>query len=450
VQPHPQDQATFLTAQFAAAMMPFRLPVAARVAVAVSGGADSMALVRLLADWAARHNVFVQGLTVDHRLREAAAAEAAQVGAWLARHDIPHETLVWDDGPHARTLSRSAQAAAREARYGLMTEWCLAHDCSHLFVAHHADDQVETFLLRLSRGSGVDGLAAMAPAVMRGGVTIARPLIAFAKDHLTAACRALEQPWIEDPSNQNPASTRVRFRQAQALLEREGLTRDRLLATVGHLQRARAALEHAVAALLSRGTWDAFGTARLPVPDLLAAPEEIALRSLARVLTAAGGQEYGPRFESLERLYARLTAGPWRDATLHGCLIGREGDLLVVRREPVQITDEKTLTGTSSIVWDGRFKISLVVERSAGIFTLSRLASVGDRSQLCEAARAMLAEIPARVQSGLPALYDASGLAALPHARYVRADIAALPGFRLGVISVSAEKAAAFSGDAKL
>jgi len=450
VQPHPQDQITLLTAQFAAAMMSYRLPVGARIAVAVSGGADSMALARLLADWAARRNVFVQALTVDHRLREAAAAEAAQVGALLARHDIPHEILAWDDGPHARTLSRSAQAAAREARYGLMTEWCLAHDCSHLFVAHHADDQVETFLLRLSRGSGVDGLAAMAPAVMRGGVTIARPLLGFAKDHLTAACRALEQPWIEDPSNQNPASTRVRFRQAQALLEREGLTRDRLLATVSHLQRARAALEHAVAALLNRGSWDAFGTARLPVPDLLAAPEEIALRSLARVLTAAGGQEYGPRFESLERLYARLMAGPWVDATLHGCLIGREGDLLIVSREPAQITDEKTLTGTSSIVWDGRFKISMVVESPAPAFTLSRLASAGERSQLCEAARTLLAEIPARARHSLPALYDTNGLAAVPHVRYVRADIAALPGFRLGVISISAEKAATFSGDAKL
>jgi len=431
-------------------MAGFRLAPGARIAVGVSGGGDSMALVRLLAAWAAPNKVSVHALTVDHRLREAAAHEAREVAAWLDLHDIPHAVLCWNDGPHARTLTRSAQSAAREARYGLMTDWCLANACSHLFVAHHADDQVETFLLRLSRGSGVDGLAAMAPTVMRDGIVIARPLLGFSKAQLIAACRAMDQPWIEDPSNQSASSTRVRFRQAQELLEREGLTRDRLLATVGHLQRARAALDHAVAALLDHASWDACGVARLPLADILAAPEEIALRALARLLTAAGGQAYGPRFESLTRLYGRITSGPWADATLHGCLISRDCGDVVISREAAQITEDKTLAANASVTWDGRFKLSLAIDGVAALFTISRLGRAADLSALSEFHRAKLGDIPARVRATLPVLFDSQGLAALPHVGYTRTDLAALPGFSLGLTSISAEKAGCSSGDAKL
>ena len=430
-------------AQFAAAMAQFRLPLGACIAVAVSGGADSLALIRLLSPWARQRQIGVFGLTVDHQLRDAAAIEAAQVAAWLAPHHIPHVTLRWNDGPHARTLTRSAQSAAREARYRLMTDWCLANDCTHLFVAHHADDQVETFLLRLARGSGVDGLAAMAPASSRDGIVIARPLLGFTKAQLTAVCRELDQPWIEDPSNLSSASARVRFRQAREVLEREGLTRERLLATVGHLQRARAALDHAVAALLARGWWDKFGVARLPVADLLSAPEEIALRALARLLAAAGGQAFGPRFESLARLYGRLTAGPWSDATLHGCLITRDGADVVVAREPAQITDDKTLAGNTSVIWDGRYRLTLAVEGAAPVFTVSRFKDSKSEQPL-------LADLPARVRGTLPALYDSAGLVAVPHAGYLRADIARLPGFSLGVASISAPQADSSGGDAKL
>jgi tRNA(Ile)-lysidine synthase len=430
-------------------MAPFCVAPGTRIAVGVSGGGDSMALVRLLAAWAIPKKVFVQAITVDHRLREAAAQESLQVGTWLDLHDIPHTVLTWNDGPHARTLTRSAQSAARQARYSLMTKWCLAHGYSHLFLAHHADDQVETFLLRLSRGSGVDGLAAMAPTVMRDGIVIARPLLGITKALLLAACRVMNQPWIEDPSNKNAASTRVRFREAQELLEREGLTRDRLLATVGHLQRARAALNYAVAALLDRGDWDVYGVARLPLAYILAAPEEIALRALSRVLTATGGQAYGPRFESLSRLYERMTVGPWADATLHGCFISRDGAHVIISREEAQITEDKSLAANTSVVWDRRFKLSLAATYLTPVFTISRLGRAADLTALSQAQRDKLGDIPARVRATLPALFDPAGLAALPHADFMRSDVALLPGLSLGLTSVLAEKSGHLSGDAK-
>lgn len=435
MQPERTADTSVSAAQFAAAMAPFRCAPGAKIAVAVSGGADSMALARLAAQWGQEREMAVVGVTVDHRLRDAAAGEAAQVSGWLAAHLIPHTVLRWDEGLEARALARSAQNAARDARYRLMTDWCAAQGCAHLLVAHHADDQVETFLLRLARGSGVDGLAAMAASLRRDGIIVARPLLGFTKAQLVATCQALGQPWIEDPSNGNPAGARVRFRQARQLLEREGLTRERLLATVGHLQRAKAALDYAVSALLDQAAWDAFGVARLPLAALLAAPEEIALRALARLLTAAGGQTYGPRFENLARLHAALTSGPWSDATLHGCMVSREGPMLVVAREPAHIDDEKILRGNGNVIWDARFNLTLAVDDPAATFTVSRLSS--RVTVLPESLREGLAAIPSRVRESLPALFDSHGLAAVPHAGYIRADIAALPGFSLGVAYIS-------------
>ena len=227
---------------FARVMAPFAIAAGARIAVAVSGGADSMALTRLLSAWAGAHGVNLAAVTVDHRLRAEAAAEARQVAGWLEPLGIAHTTLIWEQGAQ-EAKGRSLQKAARDARYGLMAAWCAAEGRSHLFLAHHADDQVETFLIRLTRGSGVSGLAAMMPATTLGtaggSVVLARPLLGFAKADLLAVCRTLNQPWIEDPSNTNTASARVRFRQAARLLEEEGLTRGRLLETVGHMQRAR-------------------------------------------------------------------------------------------------------------------------------------------------------------------------------------------------------------------
>src|SRR5207237_10111935 len=113
-------------------------------------GGDSLARAHLLARWANARAVAVHALTVDHKLRDAAASEAAQVGAWMAGAGIPHTVLVWEEGAALRGLARSAQRDARTARYRLLLDWCAANDCSHLFVAHHADDQVETFLQRLA------------------------------------------------------------------------------------------------------------------------------------------------------------------------------------------------------------------------------------------------------------------------------------------------------------
>jgi tRNA(Ile)-lysidine synthase len=423
VDPHDSGFSYDLAGEFTAAMANMAVRPDARLAVAVSGGPDSLALAILLAQWARAYGATVHALTVDHGLRDAAADEARQVERWMSPLGVPHATLRWEEGPGYRGRPGSAQAAAREARYGLMTEWCTANGCSHLFLAHHADDQAETFLLRLARGSGVDGLAAMAPLTERAGVRLARPLLAIPKARLVDYLGGIGQPWIEDPSNTDESYGRVRLRAARSVLEQAGLSTDRLLATAEHMQRARAALETLAQKLLAETcVWDGCGVGRIALTPFLAAPEDIALRALARLLMTASGQFYRPRFERLHRLYESLRTGPWRDATLHGCILMREGAALTVAREAAQIAGERVLRPGETAIWDGRFEIAAAGRE----FRLRRLLLKDVAAELRDAPG--WKEIPVQARETLPALFDSEGLAAVPPLNYVRADLATSPG----------------------
>src|SRR5262249_20106992 len=178
------------------------------LAVAVSGGRDSMALALLVAAWAERRGGRVTAITVDHGLRPEAAAEARQVGRWLRAHGITHRTLRWR--PPAGALPGGLQAAARAGRYAPPCGWGRPRGVLHLALAHQQEDQAETLLLRLARGSGLDGLAAMAPIAERMGVRLLRPLLSVPRARLRATLVAAPQPWIDDPSNENPAHARIR------------------------------------------------------------------------------------------------------------------------------------------------------------------------------------------------------------------------------------------------
>lgn len=337
------DGTTVTADQFADFMAAFSLePDTRAIAVAVSGGPDSMALARMVQVWAIPRDIKVFALTVDHRLRDEAAAEASQVSSWLEGLDVQHETLVWQEGETVKHLDRSPQSAARDGRSDLMTQWCEMHGVDVLMTAHHADDQAETFLMRLIRGSGVDGLAAMSSETERGPIRLLRPLLGVPKADLIATCDAFDQPWVHDPSNDSESYARTRIRKIIAALESEGLHRDRLLKTVGHMQRARAAIDSAVTDLLKNAVVEGEGNAlRLDIHAFLAAPDEVALRCLAGCLKSVSGATYAPRFDSLDRVFTDLKSGSdnspeanaWTDRTLHGCQLRWVDDHLIVSKE---------------------------------------------------------------------------------------------------------------------
>lgn len=401
--------APLTTDEFAALMVrlgPFETPP--RLAVAVSGGADSLALALLAHDWARDRGGEALAVTVDHGLRPESADEAVQVRDWLVRRGISHHILTWDgDKPVA-----DIQAAAREARYGLLGRFCAANSILHLLLAQHREDQAETLLLRLGRGSGVDGLSAMAAERPTRWGRVLRPLLDVPRLRLRAMLESAGQDWIEDSSNANPAYSRVRLRRLMPDLAAEGLCPERLAATAGRMGRARAALERAVAEAAARlVVLHPGGYARCDAAGLARLPDEIGLRLLARLLAVAGGGGYPPRLERLERLHGDIRGGLDRARTLAGCRVVPAGAELVVCREPARMAPPVPLTGGECFVWDGRFRVEVMPSPPPGL-------------HLCGLGRRWIEAIgggdrvPACARPTLPALFGEDGVSAVPHLGY--------------------------------
>ena len=276
-----------------------KLPQA--VAVAVSGGPDSMALLHMLAFSKDRPKK-IYALTVDHGLRQDSAAEARHVAAWVQDWPgVTHHILTWT----GKKPQNAVQEKAREKRYALMTEFCSAHKIRGLFLAHHQTDQAETFLFRLAKGSGVDGLAAMAEhtAYRDTNIILLRPLLGMSKNALEEYCQAKNIPFVQDPSNRNENFARIRLRQALPMLEAEGLSEKRLAVTARRMQRARDALEFYTGKILRQAEMTP-SKAILKMATLRNAPEDIRLRVIRHALVQLGADDYGPRLERLENLLA--------------------------------------------------------------------------------------------------------------------------------------------------
>jgi tRNA(Ile)-lysidine synthase len=293
-------------------------------AVGLSGGGDSVALLHLLARWAKDGAVAPPVvLIVDHGLRKNSAAEAKKAASLAKKLGVRAHTLLWKGRKPAGDL----EAAAREARYRLMGDWCRKNGIAALYLAHTRDDQAETFLLRLARGSGLDGLSAMrrrGPFPLPGydGLSVMRPLLGASRVALRQFLTDKKQRWSEDPMNEDPRFARVRIRKAWPLLEEMGLGRERIADAAAHLARAREALEIMTEAVLLRACRAEGGVLLVEPAAIVAAPPEVGLRALARILMEVAGQDYRPRFARLERLYGVLAEGLKAGVTLHGCRIG--------------------------------------------------------------------------------------------------------------------------------
>lgn len=381
------------------------------LAVGVSGGADSLSLVLLADAWARSRGGRAVALTVDHGLRSEAADEARQVAAWLAPLGIEHHTLR-HDGPRPEG---DVQAAARAVRYDLLLTWCRQAGCLHLLLAHHRDDQAETVLLRLARGSGVAGLAGMAAVTYRSEARVLRPLLDVPRSSLEAFLTARHQPWISDPSNDNPAFARVRLRQGAALLADEGLDASRLAATASRLGRARQAIEAAAEVLFAEaGEIDPRGWAWLDVAAVRKAPEEVALRLLADMTSAIGGKGHPPREDRLIRALERLG----EPGTIHGCrLLPDAQDRLLIVREARGLEVRQGLRCGERVLWDGRFRVTLGPETVEEGLTLRALGAEGWRTLAAERA---VADVPVAARVTLPALFDRQGLLSAPLLGYNR------------------------------
>ena len=302
-----------------------------KVLLAVSGGADSTALLVLAAEWAHKRDAPALSVaTVDHGLRREAEAEIAAV-AWIARDfDIEHARL---EGSLPKATSR-IEERARKQRYAALVERARAVGADAIATAHTLDDQAETVLMRLAAGTGPAGLAAMRPITAREGLTHLRPFLSVPKSRLVASLLARVRLWSEDAMNADPRFARARLRHGRAALEREGLTPSRLGTLAFRMARMNAAIEAAVdeaygAHVANDGErWTvAAGAAGLS--------DEIKLRLLGRLIGAAGSGGK-VRLDRLERLADRIVTRDSGAGTLAGARVawGPDGAIVATREAP--------------------------------------------------------------------------------------------------------------------
>jgi tRNA(Ile)-lysidine synthase len=385
--------------------------------LAVSGGPDSTALMLLVAQWKAPVKFSV--ITVDHGLRPQSGEEARRVLKWARALGFAGHVLAWKE----EKPKSAVQARAREARYRLMAQWCARHDADGVVTAHTLEDQAETLLMRLARGSGIDGLCAMAADTVIYGVRVLRPLLQVPRQRLRELLIARGQAFFDDPSNVNPAFERIRIRQASGELAQLGLKPEALGLTVRRLARARDALEEAADQAQARlVAFQAEGHAIVDLGPFQKAAEEIRLRLLARLLERIGGASQPPQLREIEELNQWLEAGRGQGRTLGGCRVQRRSRSLIIGREsgrmeakPVRIRPGETL------LWDDRFKIRLD-RGSRKSMEILPLGEAKDRAQVKRPKN-----LPDFVFRTLPALISNGEVALVPQIGYSR------PGLNQGV-----------------
>ncbi len=321
-----------------------------RLGIAVSGGSDSTALLHLLAAAARTGGPVLSVVTLDHGRRAEAATEATAVARQAATLGLTHATLHWTwDG------TGNFQDQARRARLRLIAEWAGAQGIGAVALGHTLDDQAETFLMRLGRGAGLDGLTGMAPERRAMGIAWLRPLLGCRRDDLRDYLQDRGIGWAEDPSNDDPAYDRVKARRVLAGLAEFGLDAAALAATAARLATARAALGALAETTARQFARIEAGEVVLDRQGFLQAPRDTRQRLLSAALRWVASAEYGPRFAPLAALLAAIEAPGTVRRALHGCLVSANIRHLRIGREAQAIRDTHGPTGE---IWDRRWRLS--------------------------------------------------------------------------------------------
>ncbi len=396
---------------FAALIEPLHLE--GDFAIAVSGGGDSVALLVLSQEWASSRGGRPTAVTVDHGLRREAKVEVRQVGAWCGSLGVPHVVLT-ATGPAPET---GIQMWARDERYRLLCNWAREAGQITFMVAHTRDDQAETVMMNLLRGSGVDGLCGMAAVTWRGGIRILRPFLGVSRARLRATLQDRGQAWIEDPSNQDPQFTRTRVRDALAQLSPLGLDSSRLVDTARIMARVRSALESETRRFLSDVGCGAFGEVVVESAKFEKAEREISFRALRIILRTVSGRESVPKAKKIEALLdwiARSEGSVGR--TLHGCAFRRlRGRKVLGIRELSACAPPVRLAAGEERVWDDRWRVRLTAD---GGCEVGALGNWGEGSLLPKPEG--WREIPHVVRMVLPAFRCGGRIVAVPPAGFFR------------------------------
>lgn len=380
-----------------------------KIAVAVSGGADSLCLCLLTHDWAIKNNISLVALTVDHLLREESSSEALQVHQWLKSRGIEHYILPWEK----KSFPKNIQESARKARYELLTAWCGTNEVLCLGVAHNAQDQYETILQRLAHHSGPIGLAGMDASLHMGDLRVIRPLLGYTRQEILQTLQSYGQDWVEDPSNQNPKYTRIQIRQNHQALEAKGLTASRILSFQKKMEQNKNQFRKKTLQYLQGCvTMYEAGYINLKMADFHNLSYEIQSLVLSHVLQRVSGKYYVPGRQTLHEALSRIKEQ--RQFTCHGCQVVFHQKEIFVVREYKNVEPPRFFQERDSLVWDNRFYIQI---RKADSFQDLRVQALGpDWLQFKDNIKIM--NLPPAVRPTLPSVWRKESLLSMPFLDY--------------------------------
>ncbi len=294
------------------------------IAVGVSGGADSLALVLMAQEELFPLGFKIVALTVDHGLRPTSQKEAAYVARVMKKHNIEHHILIWC----GKKPNTGIEEAARLARYQLIEEWCQKNEIEVLMTAHHLYDQAETFFMRLERGSGLDGLCGMKEVTNYQNLKILRPLLHTEPEKLKKYLNRRHISWIEDESNEDLRLLRVKIRKFLPLFEEKtGISPLKIVQTMSRLQSSRFYFENTIEKLFKNNIKSYDGLAfKCQADFFLSLEEEISYRLLGLLIKKISQADYAPEAEKIFKLLAKMRQADFKSATLGHCqTIKKEG-----------------------------------------------------------------------------------------------------------------------------
>lgn len=292
-----------------------------KIALAVSGGVDSITLLY----WTHLLKMNFIILHVNHKLRDEADEEEKALIKLANKLNVPIKTFQWNEKHIGNT-----ELTAREARYKFMLDYCKDNNIKILATAHQANDQIETFLMNLSRGSGVIGLSGIQEKSIKNDILIIRPLLNIKRQVLINYCKQHNISYFIDSMNSDPKYYRVKIRQNRSVLQTElGITDERILLAIKNLNRTRSFIED----YISKKLKSLDNIFQFPTSFLFDESDEIALRLLSSLIQKVGNKKYQPRLLSLQNVLKTLINKDKTKITLSGCIIERKKTKILIKKE---------------------------------------------------------------------------------------------------------------------
>ena len=312
-----------------------------KLAIAVSGGCDSLSLAILLNKFCQEKNIKLFAVTIDHKIRQSSSTEALQLGKILAKEKITHEILEikWQKTPTANIESK-----LREVRYQMLQDHCIENKIKFLFLGHQLDDVAENFLIRLFRGSGMDGLSSIAEILQLEKIQLIRPLLDITKDELKIFLQAQEVKWIEDESNNDEKFLRNKIRKFLNSFEDKNLIQKRIKNTADEMSKMRDSFDEEMLARAKEILKFEDNKLYLNLEKFKKIEEKIALKILALMAIEASGKAYKPRLEKLKIFYNWILTDPHhKPYDFYGCATKKVGVMLSLSKHDSgpQITTTK-------------------------------------------------------------------------------------------------------------